>query len=164
MKTQRLDCFGIATAFAAAIPLRAQIQALYPSGIRPSSVTGAPYCGTRTTERIQTLANGTHITQPGQRTVICRDSVGRTREEFAFRGLTGDRPAPVMVTIVDPVAGFRYQLNSNDKVAQRFTMPAPPRAPTAQPTAAMAFTPSTAAGVIVSGKMVAPFGAAAGIG
>src|SRR6266446_1937110 len=126
MDVRRLVVCGIVTAFAAGISLPAQIGPAPDGTFRPSSVTGAPYCGTQVTESIQTLADGTHITQAGQKTVRCRDSSGRTREEVAFRGVTGDTRPPVWVNILDPVAGFRYQLNSNAKVALRFATPAQP--------------------------------------
>ena len=111
--------------FATAIPLSAQIQR-FPTatGISASAITGAPFSATQTTERIQTLADGTHITQPSPQTVIYRDSAGRTRSEFTFPGpRPGGQSPPVRITISDPVAGFQYQLNTKDKVAQRFAMP-----------------------------------------
>jgi hypothetical protein len=58
-----------------------------------------------------------------------------------------------MVFIIDPVAGFRYQLDSREKVARRFAMPAV-RPATAQSTA-IASTPS-GGGLIFFGGMVAP--------
>src|SRR5258708_30471766 len=118
MNMRCLVFFGMATA----IPLSAQITGLAGR----VSVTGAPYSATQTTERIQTLADGTHITQPGQKTVLYRDSAGRTRTEFTFPGppRPGGQSPHVQITIVDPVAGFRYQLNLKDKVAQRLAMPA----------------------------------------
>ncbi len=72
----------IFVSIATAVPLSAQIGVLSPSGIFGfgSSITGAPYSATQTTERIQTLADGTHITQPGQKTVTYRDS-GRPAHE-----------------------------------------------------------------------------------
>ena len=66
-------------------------------------------------------------TQPGQKTVTYRDSAGRTRIEFTFPAppnASGQSP-PVRITIVDPVAGFRYELNSTDKVALRTATPTP---------------------------------------
>ena len=115
---------------ATAVPLSAQIGLPSPTGIGfGSSVTGAPYSATQTTERIQTLADGTHITQPGPKTVTYRDSAGRTRTEFTFPVPPGARPngqsPPVRITILDPVAGFRYELNSTDKVALRTATPVP---------------------------------------
>src|SRR5258706_932655 len=103
MKARRLVIFSIAIATA----ISAQI---------PGGFTGAPFSATQTTERIQTLADGTHITQPSQKVVMYRDSAGRTRNEITSNGRTGD-PMPVMVQIMDPVAGFRYQLNLKIKVA-----------------------------------------------
>src|SRR5665213_30201 len=98
--------------FFAAVTLSAQISQItgFPG---PASITGSPYSATRTTERIQTLADGTHITQPGPKTVFYRDSAGRTRTEFTFPpppSSVGQSP-PVRITIIDPVAGFRYELN-----------------------------------------------------
>src|SRR5712671_1714496 len=135
MNVRCLVCFGIATA----IPLSAQVQGMTPSGIsRLSSVTGAPYSATQTTEHIQTLADGTHITQPEQKALMYRDSAGRTRSESYPGSPRSDQPAPVMVFIIDPVAGFRYQLDSREKIARKFAMPAA-RPAIAQPT--MASTP-----------------------
>jgi len=87
-------------------------------------VTGAAYSGEEVTERVQTLADGTHITQttPGRR--IFRDSQGRVRSERSF-GVPG-RPAaeaPRMIEITDPVAGLRYTLDEQKKVAHRSTLP-----------------------------------------
>jgi len=125
MNMRRLVFFGV---IATAIPLSAQIQA--NGALRPLSVvTGAPYSAIRTMERIQTLADGTHITQPGDKTVMYRDSAGRIRTEFTYQtdfpgSRAGDQLAPVQVVIYDSVAGFPYQFDLNDKVAQRFAMPA----------------------------------------
>ena|SRR6478672_5713482 len=93
MKARRLVIFSIAIATA----ISAQI---------PGGFTGAPFSATQTTERIQTLADGTHITQPSQKVVMYRDSAGRTRNEITFgNGRTGD-PMSVMVQIMDSVAAF----------------------------------------------------------
>src|SRR5215469_10193709 len=43
-------------------------------------ITGAPYSATMTTEMVQTLSDGTHITQTTTGTVA-RDSEGRTRQD-----------------------------------------------------------------------------------
>jgi hypothetical protein len=155
MNVPCLVFFGIATA----IPLSAQIQdQANMRAFRPTGITGAPYSATQTTEHIQTLSDGTHITQPVQKSLMYRDSAGRTRSEFTNPGSPrSDQPTTVMVFIIDPVAGFRYQLNSTDKVAQKFAMPAV-RPTTAQPAVStMASTPSVG-GLIVagSGKIFAP--------
>jgi hypothetical protein len=89
-------------------------------------VTGAAYSGEEVTERVQSLADGTHITQtmPGRR--MFRDSQGRTRSERPL--MVGPRAAesPMIVEITDPVAGFEYTLDSQKKVAHRFSVPPPP--------------------------------------
>src|SRR5579862_7086693 len=42
-----------------------------------------PYCATRKTETVQTLASGTHLTRKFEARE-CRDSQGRTRREISF--------------------------------------------------------------------------------
>jgi len=75
-------------------------------------VTGSPFSATETTTSTSTLADGNTITHTT--TVnLSRDSQGRTRTEetFAADAATG-RPARTRVTIVDPVAGQRHELDS----------------------------------------------------
>jgi hypothetical protein len=47
-------------------------------------VTGAPYSAEETGENVQTLTDGTHITQKQVTTKFYRDSEGRTRTERWF--------------------------------------------------------------------------------
>ena len=77
-------------------------------------VTGAPYCAGVTTERVQTLADGTHITQKSRSTKTCRDSEGRTRREST-------PGSAEIVEIHDPVSGFRYILDPYNHVAHSFS-------------------------------------------
>ncbi len=86
------------------------------------AVTGSPYSAEQFAERVQTLADGTHITQAPQKTMLYRDSEGRTRMERIFT--TSTRAVAVtgasFIEINDPVAGCRYVLDSNAHVARRF--------------------------------------------
>lgn len=94
-------------------PLSAQI-------FIPSNVAGAPYTATQITERPQIRADGTQLTIPDQQTMY-RDSAGRTRIDADPH----DCPAaPCLMTIVDPLGGYRYQINPNSKIAERFAIPA----------------------------------------
>jgi hypothetical protein len=90
-----------------------------------SAVTGAAYSGEEVTERVQTLADGTHITQtfPGRH--IYRDSMGRTRSERPLMVGSHASESPMIVEITDPVAGFQYTLDPQKKVAHRFAVPSP---------------------------------------
>jgi hypothetical protein len=92
------------------------------------AVTGAAYSGEEVNERVQTLLDGTHITQtmPGRR--VFRDSQGRTRSE-RFLGAPGTSDGPTLVEITDPVAGFQYTLDTQGKVAHRFALPQPSSQP-----------------------------------
>ena len=88
-------------------------------------VQGAPYSATITNENIQTLEDGTHITQTTTGN-IARDSQGRTRQDASLPsiGNLSAADAPHLVFIQDPVAQTAYTLNLTDKTAQK--MPALP--------------------------------------
>ncbi len=91
----------------------------------PPAVTGAPYSGEQVSERVQTLPDGSHITQkmPGQKT--WRDSQGRTRTERPM-GPASMANAPAIMQITDPVAGYQYTLDPEKQVAHRVALPPPP--------------------------------------
>lgn len=90
-------------------------------------VTGAPYSATIKTEFIQTLSDGTHITQSTTGDVA-RDSQGRTRQDTSLPtiGNLSVADAPHLVFIQDPVSQTSYTLNLTDKTARK--MPALPAA------------------------------------
>jgi hypothetical protein len=97
------------------------------------SVTGAPYSAVQVTEQIQTLADGTHITQSPQTAAFYRDSQGRTRTERRFPlppGVLGKAAdVPSFIDISDPVVGVHYTLEPQNHVAREMTMPAAPPPP-----------------------------------
>jgi len=78
---------------------------------------GAPYSAEEVTETIQTLADGTHISQPAPKVKFYRDSQGRTRAERTFPLPAGvsaaawrsgtDQKPPVCLTRFDPYATVR---------------------------------------------------------
>jgi hypothetical protein len=88
-------------------------------------VLGAPYSATMTNEFVQTLSDGTHITQSTTGNVA-RDSQGRTRQDASLPaiGNLSAADAPHLVFIQDPVSHTAYTLNLTDKTAQK--MPAAP--------------------------------------
>lgn len=84
-------------------------------------VRGAPYSGQGTTTVKMTLADGTQINREVT-AKLYRDSAGRIRREQTIMGLAQLNPAndsAVLVTIVDPVAGFIYALNPVTHEARR---------------------------------------------
>jgi hypothetical protein len=90
-------------------------------------VTGAPYYAEQEHERVQTLADGTHITQKQPGTKTWRDSQGRTRveRELPTPGQltpTGQQP-PAIVELNDPVQGVHYVLDMQRRIARRTTTP-----------------------------------------
>jgi hypothetical protein len=82
------------------------------------AVTGSPDSAEQISEHNQTLADGTHIVQPPNKTLLFRDSQGRTRTERQMMAGFG-QPGPTTVTIDDPVAGCRYTLDTQNHVAHR---------------------------------------------
>lgn len=107
-------------------------------GAPGGAVTGAPYSAEQVTEHVQTLADGTHITQPAQTTKLYRDSVGRRRTERSFPAPPGavskGSDAPSFIEIFDPVAGARYTLEPQNHTAHRMSMPSLPPPPPQPPT------------------------------
>jgi hypothetical protein len=96
-------------------------------GAALTPVTGAPYSATMTTEMVQTLSDGTHITQTTTGTVA-RDSEGRTRQDAplpSFGNLSAAN-APHLVFIQDPVAQVSYTLDLTNKTAQKMPVMPPP--------------------------------------
>jgi hypothetical protein len=87
-------------------------------------VTGAPYSGEGITTLKLKLFDGTRI----ERTVTARfwrDSAGRVRREQTIVGLAALNPSnesPLVVTIVDPVAGVIYSLTPGSQTAQRIAI------------------------------------------
>lgn len=75
------------------------------------AVKGAPYSAETAIESSQMLADGNRINNKTTGRVY-RDGEGRTRREEDVRGRT-------VVSIVDPVAGYAYSLDTVNKIAWR---------------------------------------------
>jgi hypothetical protein len=90
-------------------------------------VKGAPFCAVITTEHTQPFADGNRIHTTDSST-LCRDSEGRTRRETALNllGAAPGKSGTKLVTIIDPLAGYRYVLDSNTKTARKMKVPPPP--------------------------------------
>jgi hypothetical protein len=88
------------------------------------SALGHPYSAEQITEHVQTLADGTHISQTVSKAHLYRDSQGRTRMEHSFTLPPGAQgSAPTFVTIIDPVARCQYALDTRQHTARRISMP-----------------------------------------
>ena len=90
-------------------------------------VKGAPFCATVATEHTQSLADGNRI-HTNDTATLCRDSEGRTRREAGLNLLSAgqDTAPPKLITITDPVAGVRYLLDTENKIAQKMPLLAEP--------------------------------------
>jgi hypothetical protein len=98
----------------------------FEMGLSGKTVSGAPYSAQIASQRSQTLSDGTHVAQQSSGAVY-RDSAGRVRQEMslpALGSLTGSPQSPRAVFITDPVAGYHYMLDAQEKTAER--MPLPP--------------------------------------
>ncbi|MGB9070098.1 MAG: hypothetical protein WCC21_16130 [Candidatus Acidiferrales bacterium] len=86
------------------------------------TVTGAPFSATVSTQIAQTLSDGNHInrTTTGN---IARDSQGRTRRDMTLPAIgawgTSGQSAPHVIFINDSVAGARYVLQPDKKIARK---------------------------------------------
>ena len=93
------------------------------AGMPGRVVKNAPYSADIVTETTQTLADGNHIRQSSTAKVY-RDTEGRTRREQSLNALGGLAPGsnlPRVVFINDPVAGFNYALNPQNRTATKST-------------------------------------------
>lgn len=89
-------------------------------------VTGEPYSGTETVASARTLSTGNAINRTHQ-TLIARDTQGRVSTTETVTPSASSAKAPYTVTtIFDPVAGFRYMLNSSTMIAIESPLPTPP--------------------------------------
>jgi hypothetical protein len=86
------------------------------------TITGAPFSATISTQTTQTLSDGNHINRTTSAS-IARDSQGRTRREMSLPAIggwgTAGQAAPHVVFINDNVAGARYVLEPDKKVARK---------------------------------------------
>jgi len=98
-------------------------------GLGNKVVTGAPMTATVTVSHDQTLSDGNTI-HTESRSTEYRDSQGRVRREVPFKLVTPATGATEgsMVVIMDPVAGKRYVLNPEKKVAHEMPLH-PPKLP-----------------------------------
>jgi len=99
------------------------------AGMPGRVVKNAPYSADIVTETTQTLADGNHIRQSSSAKVY-RDTEGRTRREQSLNALGGLAPnsnLPQVVFINDPVAGFNYALNPQNRTATKSAWARPGR-------------------------------------
>jgi len=108
-----LPRFGVTQTKVGAASLRTEMMDAEP-------VKGLPFCATISTEHTQVFSDGNRIHTTDNST-LCRDSEGRIRRESALTllGPAAQNPPIKLITIIDPVAGFRYLLDANAKIARK---------------------------------------------
>jgi hypothetical protein len=96
-------------------------------------VAGAPYAATETVTSQQTLAGGNQISRTHTSTVA-RDSQGRISTiETVTPPASSGKAAYTVQTIFDPIAGYRYVLNSSTMIALQEPLPKMRTTPTGTP-------------------------------
>ncbi len=104
-----------ASMFLSAIPAVAQV--LTSGGLLGAQpAINAPCSVVQETEETQTLSDGTHIVTRSE-IRFYRDSYGRTRTDSFFNHPGMSPKEPTDIQIQDPVAGTRYHLNVQQRVA-----------------------------------------------
>jgi hypothetical protein len=88
-------------------------------------ITGAPVAYGLHEVRVQTLADGTHVTEVMRLERFWRDSQGRTRLERSGNASNAQTPDWPTAEIADPTSGFWYVLEQEKKIAHRGRLPAP---------------------------------------
>ncbi len=106
------------------LPHMKSVISIRSEAMDAAPVKGAPFCATIATEHTQNFADGNRIHTTDNST-LCRDSEGRTRRDAGLMllGPSPQKSSAKLVTIVDPVAGYRYVLDANEKVARRMPIP-----------------------------------------
>jgi hypothetical protein len=106
----------------AAVPLQARAATIgFQKEIMDAEpIKGIPFCATISTEHTQVFADGNRIHTSDDST-LCRDSQGRMRRDatLTLLGPGAQNPPTKLITIIDPVAGVRYMLDTNAKIARK---------------------------------------------
>jgi hypothetical protein len=94
----------------------------FEAGLDGKTVTGAPFTASFSEQTTETLTDGNKI-QRSSKGTLARDSQGRTRRDMTLPAIgpwaaAGNTP-PQVSFINDPVAGTRYMLEVNKKVARQ---------------------------------------------
>jgi hypothetical protein len=110
MKCSVLAIAVLASAAATAQPATA-------TGALERVVTGVPFSAESVTEYVQTISDGSHVKKETT-ALVARDSNGRTRYSQAGLRLLPGAPK-IFSTIRDPVAGVRYWIDPDEKLARR---------------------------------------------
>lgn len=104
----------------AAMEAKPAIVGVRAEKLETDLVKGSPFCATITTEHTQVFADGNRI-HTSEESSICRDSAGRTRRESDMNllGAVPQKSVTKLIIITDPVAGLRYVLNTDEKIAHK---------------------------------------------
>jgi len=139
MKNRVVMIFGLTAAFVSAsfaqtTPTAAPMPAIRSGSFAAAllgvpfavpAVTGQPYSAEQVSSHTQTLSDGTQISEEMPSVKMYRDSAGRTRTERPLTMGPRTKDGPTLIEISDPVAGFRYTLDTANQVVHRMAIPRP---------------------------------------
>ena len=105
-------------------PEKRRVMSMHVDAMDTAPVKGAPFCATIITEHTQPFADGNRI-HTADTSTMCRDSKGRTRRDSGLNllGAAPQKSGTRLIVITDPVAGFRYMLDSGAKTAHKMPLP-----------------------------------------
>jgi hypothetical protein len=114
----------VAVAGAAMLSPNAPLITMHTDNMDAAHIKGAPFCANVATEHTQSFADGNRIHTTDNST-LCRDREGRTRSEAGLNllGASAQTQTPRLITIADPVAGVRYMLDPDNKIAHKMMLP-----------------------------------------
>jgi hypothetical protein len=105
------------------LPPKGGMVSMHVDPMDAAPVKGAPFCATITNEHTQPFADGNRIHTTDTST-LCRDGEGRIRRESGLNllGAAPEKSGTKLIVIMDPVAGFRYMLDSETKTAHKMAL------------------------------------------
>jgi len=106
------------------LPVGISFQGSPTDPYSPGGWAAVPYSAVEEISIVQTLADGAAI-PPRRHTVkIYRDSHGRSRRERPICSQLYEDAEAVLVSIDDPVAGYEYDLDPQNRIAYRYSLKA----------------------------------------
>ena len=106
------------------LPLGISFQGSPTDPYSPEGWAAIPYSAVEEISVVQTLAHGTAIPPRRSTAKIYRDSHGRSRRERPICSQLYEDAEAVLVSIGDPVAGYEYHLDPQNRIAYRYSLKA----------------------------------------
>lgn len=106
------------------LPLGTYSQGPAMGPYSPGGWAAAPYSAVEEVSAVQTPAHGSAIPPMRRSVKIYRDSHGRSRKESPICSQLWEDAEAFLVSIDDPVAGYEYDLDPQNRIAYRYSLKA----------------------------------------